>query len=322
MLCFRIPEHKLDATGQDEYTYVAVPTHFTEDRWIVAAELRPGNRRVVHHAHVFVIDEAAKKARHSRPKTLAAAYAETLWDKDGTLEHIRLDAPVINDGCAIDDNGLLPGEQQSDLTDLISSYLPGRAPDVFPTGTARKIPAGASLNFQIHYSRTTGKPEADITSVGLIFAKEPPKKISRRTDISNLLFLVPPGAADYAVTECHTFDHDVLITSMTPHMHLRGKSMRIVADFPNGQKDTLLWVPAYDFNWQFTYRTEKPEFIPKGTRLEVLAAFNNSVSNPVNPDPKKPLRWGAASEDEMMGGWIEYEDADTPDTLNTQTSSR
>jgi hypothetical protein len=317
-----IPEHKLDAAGLDEYTYITVPTHFTEDRWIVAAELRPGNRKVVHHAHVFVIDEAAKSKAHRQEKTLAAAYAETFWTKDGTLERIRLDVPVINDGCAIDDNGLLPGQQQTDLSDLISSYLPGRAPDVFPPGTARKIPAGASVNFQIHYSRTTGKPETDITSVGLIFAKEPPAKISRRTDVSNLLFLVPPGASDFAVTECHSFDHDVLITSLTPHMHLRGKSMRIVADFPDGKKETLLWVPAYDFNWQFTYRAEKPIFLPKGTRIEVLAAFNNSPSNPVNPDPKKSLRWGSASEDEMMGGWIEYVDADSVDPLTTSASVR
>lgn len=318
-----IPEHKLDATGPDEYTYVSVSTHFDEDHWVVAAELRPGNRKVVHHAHVFVVDEVAKKAAHApAAKTAAAAYAETLWIKEGTLEHIRLDAPVINDGCAVDDNGLLPGERQSDLSDLISSYLPGRAPDVFPTGTARKIPAGASVNFQIHYSRTTGKAESDTTSVGLIFAKEPSKKVSRRTDVSNEMFLVPPGASDHAVSECHTFDHDVLITSMTPHMHLRGKSMRIVADFPDGAKETLLWVPAYDFNWQFTYRAEKPGLLPKGTRLEVLAKFDNSASNPVNPDPKKPLRWGAASEDEMMGGWIEYVDADSSDLLKLQAGAR
>ncbi len=318
-----IPEHKLESAGPDEYTYVTVPTHFTEDRWIVAAELRPGNRRVVHHAHVFVVDEVAKKAAQApAAKTVAAAYAASLWIKEGTLEHIRLDAPVINDGCSVDDNGLLPGEHQSDLSDLISSYLPGRSPDIFPEGTARKIPAGASVNFQIHYSHTTGKPESDITSVGLVFAKEPPKKISRRTDISNEMFLVPAGASQHAVTECHTFDHDILVTSMTPHMHLRGKSMRIVADFPNGTKETLLWVPAYDFNWQFTYRTAEPILLPKGTRLEVLAQFDNSPANPVNPNPKRPLRWGAASEDEMMGGWIEYVDADSSAAVKLQAGNR
>ena len=316
-----IPPHKLEGSGPDEYTYVTVPTHFTEDRWIVAAELRPGNRRVVHHAHVFVVDEAAKSTAHAAAaKSVAQAYGDSLWVKEGTLEHLSLSAPVINDGCAVDDNGLLPGSRQTDLSDLISSYLPGRGPDVFPEGTARKIPAGASVNFQIHYSRTTGKAEVDETSVGLVFAKAPPRKISRRTDVSNEMFLVPPGAADHAVSECHTFDHDVLITSITPHMHLRGKSMRIVADYPNGQKETLLWVPAYDFNWQFTYRAENAVYLPKGTRVEVLAKFDNSANNRENPDPTKPLRWGAASADEMMGGWIEYVDATPADAPKVQSA--
>jgi mono/diheme cytochrome c family protein len=318
-----IPEHKLEGSGPDEYSYVTVPTNFTEDRWVIAAELRPGNRKVVHHAHVFVVDEVAKKASHApAARTPATIYAESLWDHEGTLEHLSLAAPVINDGCAVDDNGLLPGQKQTDLSDLVSSYLPGRDPDVYPSGTARRIPAGASVKFQIHYSRTTGKTETDTTSVGLIFAKEAPKQVSRRTDVSNEMFLIPPGAADHAVSECHTFDKDILITSLTPHMHLRGKSMRIVADFPNGEKQTLLFVPAYDFNWQFTYRAEKPIFLPRGTRLEVLARFDNSAANSMNPNPKKTLRWGAASEDEMMGGWVEYVDADTGALPQTQASGR
>ena len=85
---------------------------------------------------------------------------------------------VADYGCAVDDNGAFPGSRQSDLGSLISSFLPGRAPDVYPEGTARLIPAGSKLNFQIHYSRATGKTEFDETSVGLIFAKEPPKKIA------------------------------------------------------------------------------------------------------------------------------------------------
>ena len=147
-------------------------------------------------------------------------------------------------------------------------------------GTARKIPAGAVLNFQIHYSRTTGKPETDETSVGLIFAKEPPKKISRRIDLSNQMFMIPAGDPDQAVSECHTFDKDVLITSLTPHMHLRGKAMQIVADLPDGRKETLLSVPQYEFNWQFTYREKDPIYLPKGTRIEVLAGFDNSPTSP------------------------------------------
>jgi hypothetical protein len=303
---FKIPVHTLDPKGPDEYTYVDVPTNFQEDRWITAAELRPGNRRIVHHAHVFVKD---MKERQPKTATPATEYAKWIRIRQGSLEWVRPEAPVIDNGCAVDDNGLFPGSRSSDLGSLISSYLPGRGPDVYPAGTARKIPAGAVLSFQIHYSRTTGKTETDETSVGLLFSKEPPQRVSRRIDLSNQMFMIPAGDPDHAVSECHTFDKDVLITSLTPHMHLRGKSMQIVADLPDGRKRTLLSVPDYQFNWQFTYREEQPVYLPKGTRIEVLAKFDNSINKAGNPDPKIPVRWGSASENEMMDGWIEYLDA-------------
>ena len=305
-LVVSIPEHKLEAGGPDEYAYVDVPTHFTEDRWVVAAELRPGNRKIVHHAHVFVKDAVTRQAEIKDPAT---EYARWLVVHQGTLDWLRPEAPVIDNGCSVDDNGLLPGSKPIDLGNLIASYLPGRDAEVFPEGTARRIPAGASLNFQIHYSRTTGKLESDTTSVGFLFTKKPPK-ILHMTSISSQMFLIPAGDGNHQVTECHTFQGSVEITSLTPHMHLRGKSMRYVAYFPDGHNETLLFVPAYDFNWQFTYLARKPIFIPKGTRIEVVAAFDNSVNNPANPDAKKPVRWGAASENEMMDGWIEYVDAD------------
>jgi hypothetical protein len=181
-------------------------------------------------------------------------------------------------------------------------------------GTARKIPAHATLNFQIHYSRTTGKTETDQTSVGLIFAKEPPQRVSRRIDLSNQMFLIPAGDPDHEVSECHTFTKDVLITSLTPHMHLRGKSMQIIADFPDGHRRILLSVPEYQFNWQFTYRAKEPIHLPSGTRIEVRAKFDNSSNKAGNPDSTKAVRWGSASESEMMDGWIEYLDAEMPST--------
>lgn len=304
---FSIPVHTLEAKGPDEYTYVDVPTNFKEDRWIVAAELRPGNRKIVHHAHVFVKDMGGQQQK--KASTPATEYAKWIRIRQGSLEWVRPEAPVIDNGCSVDDNGLFPGSKSSDLGSLISSYLPGRAPDVYPAGTARKIPAGAVLSFQIHYSRTTGKVETDDTSVGLIFAKEPPRQVSRRIDLSNQMFMIPAGDSDHAVSECHTFDKDVLVTSLTPHMHLRGKSMRIVADLPDGRKQTLLSVPEYQFNWQFTYREQQPVFLPKGTRIEVLAKFDNSANKAGNPNPNINVRWGSASENEMMDGWIEYLDA-------------
>jgi hypothetical protein len=314
-----IPIHTLDAKGPDEYSYIDVPTHFQEDRWIIAAELRPGNRKIVHHAHVFV--KADTEGQAAKSSTPATEYAKWIRIRQGSLEWVRPEAPVIDDGCSVDDNGLFPGSKSSDLGSLISSYLPGREPDVYPVGTARKIPAGAVLSFQIHYSRTTGKPEQDETSVGLIFAKEPPRQVSRRIDLSNQMFLLPAGDPNHAVSECHSFDKNVLITSLTPHMHLRGKSMQIVAELPDGHKEMLLSVPEYQFNWQFTYRAKAPIYLPKGTRIKVLARFDNSADKPGNPDPTKAIRWGSASENEMMDGWIEYLDASEEQPPKTVTSS-
>jgi hypothetical protein len=303
-----IPEHKLEATGPDEYSYITVPTNFTEDKWITSAELRPGNRKVVHHAHVFVVDPELAETKKTAANP-AQEYTKWLQIHQGTLTFIRPDAPVINDGCLQDDNGAFPGNRQTDLGSLIASFLPGRAGDAYPEGTARLVKAGSKLNFQIHYSRATGKPETDITSVGLTFAKEPPKQVARRIDLSNHMFLIPAGAPNHEVTECHTFTKDMYITSLTPHMHLRGKSMRMDVTYPDGRTETLLNVPQYDFNWQITYRAAEPIFIPKGTRLKIDARFDNSPNNRVNPDPSKTIRWGAASEVEMMDGWVEYVDA-------------
>lgn len=317
-----IPKQTLEGSGPDQYVYLTVPSNFTEDRWVVAAELRAGNRKIVHHAHVFVVEpDAPKPAAAAAAPSPAEAYDKSLMVKEGSLSWIRPDAPVINDGCAVDDNGLLPGHKSQDLGTLLASYLPGRAPDTYPEGTARLIKAGSNLNFQIHYHRT-GKTEFDETSVGFVFAKEPPKKIARRIDLSNQMFRIPAGASEQQVTECHTFTKDMYITSLTPHMHLRGKAMQMVVTYPDGRSETLLSVPHYDFNWQITYRAAKPIFIPKGTRIAVIGHFDNSRNNPVNPDASRPVRWGAASETEMMDGWIEYVDADpAPSAVVTAAKS-
>ncbi len=284
-----------------------MPSGFTEDKWVVAAELRADNPRVVHHAHVFVVAPDRKTSSPAQ-KDPAAEYGKWLLLHDGGLDSMRPNAPVIDDGCAVDDNGAFPGIKQNDLDSLLSSYLPGREPDVYPVGTARLIPAGSNIHFQIHYSHTTGKDETDASSVGLIFASTSPKQIARRIDLSNNMFRIPAGAPNHMVTECHTFSKDIFVTSLTPHMHYRGKSMRIEAAFPDGRKETLLWVPQYNFNWQITYRAAKPVFLPKGTRLLITAHFDNSANNRFNPDPAKVVRFGAASETEMMSGWVEYVD--------------
>ena len=315
-LVIAIPRHELTAKGLDEYEKFVVPTNFTEDRWVIAAELRPGNRKVVHHAHVQV--EAGSTGPVTTAKIPAAApdpqsaYRKWLMVHEGKLAWIRPEAPVIDNGCVVDDNSYLPGGKPVDAKfgswGMLSSYLPGRGADVFPEGTARRIPAGSNLSFQLHYSHSTGKPESDETSVGLIFAKQPPVQAAKRVDLSALLFRLPAGAPNVEVTECHTFKQDMYVTSLTPHMHLRGKDSRFEVTYPDGKRETLLLVPHYNFNWQITYKLTEPKYLPSGTRLAIISHFDNSSNNPLNPDPTQVVRWGEASEMEMMDGWIEYLD--------------
>jgi hypothetical protein len=323
---FSIQPHTLTVGGPDEYEQFTVPTNFTEDRWVIAAELRPGNRKIVHHAHVLVTEaEKEKSGKTHEAKDPQAEYAQWLVVNEKKLSWIRPEAPVIDDGCVVDDNSYWPGKKPRDAEfgswGMLSSYLPGREPDVFPEGTARKIPAGSNFSFQIHYSKSSKKTEIDVTSVGIIFAKVPPKQIAKRVDLSNFFFRIPAGHPNVEVSECHTFKQDMYVTSLTPHMHLRGKDARFDVTYPDGRKETLLFVPHYNFNWQITYRMSEPKFIPKGTRLAIISHFDNSPNNPLNPNPAEVVRWGGASEMEMMDGWIEYTDA-LPGVTKPQVSQR
>ncbi len=308
-MIFPIPRHELSAKGPDEYEKFVVPTNFKEDRWVVAAELRPGNLKIVHHAHVSV--EQASSSQFGNGPDAENTYRKWLILHEGKLSWLRPEAPVIDNGCLVDDNGYFPGSRPVDAKfgswGMLASYLPGRGADVYPEGTARRIPAGSNLTFQLHYSKS-GKPEVDETSVGLVFSKEPPVQPAKRVDFSNHMFRIPAGEPNVEVTECHTFKQDLYVTSLTPHMHLRGKDSKFEVTYPDGRRETLLLVPKYNFNWQITYKLTEPKYLPSGTRLAIISHFDNSSNNPLNPDPTQVVRWGEASEMEMMDGWIEYLD--------------
>lgn len=124
--------------------------------------------------------------------------------------------------------------------------------------------------------------------------------------IKNSTFAIPPGAKDHEVAQSFTFKADSHLLSMMPHMHLRGKDFRYTATYPDGKTETLLSVPFYDFGWQSVYRLLAPKAMPRGTRIECLAHFDNSADNLANPDPTQTVRWGEQTTDEMMIGYIDY----------------
>ncbi len=185
----------------------------------------------------------------------------------------------------------------------IGGTTPNKPGVVFPDGVARLLRAGHDIVLQMHYT-TNGVEATDRTSVAIIFAKEPPKKMVAGGMALNLRLRIPPGDPNHEVTATYTFNEDTVLTSMTPHMHVRGKDMTYVARYPDGRSETLLSVPKYDFEWQITYQLAEPKVMPKGTKLDVIAHFDNSPANKFNPDPTKEVRWGDQTWEEMMIGFF------------------
>jgi hypothetical protein len=256
-------EIPVPAEGVIPYKNFTVPTNFKEDRWIQAAEIRPSNRKVVHHIIVYV-QEAGGKREGSRE------------------EDVRIDRGF-----------------------KLAGFAPGEQPKVFPKGTARLIKAGSVLTFQMHYT-PSGEPASDRSYIGLYFAKDPVDKNVLTGTATNARFVIPPGDGDYEVRSSWTAKEDVRIVDLMPHMHLRGKDFIYTAVYPDGRLEVVLQVPRYDFNWQLLYRLKQPLFLPKGSRLDCVAHFDNSTKNKYNPDPTKEVRWGPQTWEEMMIGWFDY----------------
>jgi hypothetical protein len=245
------------AEGVVSYKYFTVPTNFTEDRWVEAAEVRPGQRGAVHHVIAFVREPSDKSDRPTETGNILVGYA--------------------------------PGENPLEL-------IPG---------TAVLVKAGSSLTFQVHYT-PNGKAVKDRSYIGLRFAKEPPKYRAYRGMSVNPFFRIPPNDPDYEVRSSFTASQDIALDSLMPHMHLRGKDFEYTVVYPDGRREILLRVPKYDFNWQIRYHLQSPLMLPKGSRIDCVAHFDNSANNKFNPDPTKEVRWGEQTWEEMMIGFFTY----------------
>jgi hypothetical protein len=201
----------------------------------------------------------------------------------------------------------------------LAGFAPGEQPKVWPPGTAKKIKAGSNLVFQMHYT-TSGVPGDDRSFVGLFFAKEPVQRNVLTGTAMNTRFVIPAGEANYEVKSSWTANEDVYLVDLMPHMHVRGKDFVYTAVYPDGRSEVILNVPRYDFNWQLLYRFKQPLFLPKGSRLDCVAHFDNSVKNKFNPEPAKEVRWGPQTWEEMMIGWFDYTLA--KEDLRPQTALR
>jgi hypothetical protein len=259
------------ASGEDIYRCFVVPTNLAKDSYVSGIEYKPGNRRVVHHvvAYVDTRGEARKK-----------------------------DAAEPGPGYSCF-NG--PGvEVHSDW----GGWSPGSQPTQFEDGMGCSLPKGADVIIQVHY-HPSGKPEVDRTRIGLRFARQPVRQILHRNSALNMEMKLPAGESNIEVQATWPVPLDLVAHAVKPHMHLLGKDMLMTVIFPDGRAQDLIRIDDWDFNWQYTYEFEKPMDLPKGSVVKVLAHFDNSATNPRNPNkPPREVRWGEATVDEMCIGFI------------------
>lgn len=184
-------------------------------------------------------------------------------------------------------------------------YVPGQSVLSYPEGFAKRLPKGSRLRFQMHYT-PNGMATEDKTRIGLVFSSKTPEFEVKVAGIVNPRLSIPPGAENHAVEASLRVPAHATALGFLPHMHLRGKSFRYEITPPGGKSETALDIPRYDFNWQLYYRLAEPKLLAPGTVVKATGWYDNSPGNPANPDPKKTVRWGPQTTDEMMLGYIEY----------------
>ncbi len=260
-------DYDVPAEGVVAYKYFTVPTNFSEDRWVEAAEIRPDRRQVVHHIIVFVQEPGSSGGGR-------------------------------------------------EAGNILVGYAPGENPLRLEPGTAVLVKAGSSLRFQVHYT-PTGRAVKDRSYVGIRFARENPKFRAVRGLAANPGFRIPPNDPNYEVRSSWKFDREVTLDSLMPHMHLRGKDFKYTVVYPDGRERVILNVPKYDFNWQLRYELKPVLVLPKGSRIDCVAHYDNSANNKYNPDPGKEVRWGDQTWEEMMIGWFTYTVPNAPAATTT-----
>jgi hypothetical protein len=276
-LVFQLPKaFAVPESGMLEYQYVIVPTGFTEDKWVQMIEVRPTDRSVVHHIIAYLREPGSNYFKGQKPGEFFEAPPAKADEKT--------------------DTSALP-------SDFLVGYAPGQPAEILQPGQGKLIKAGTDIVFEVHYM-PNGKATSDRTKLGLIFTKEPPKERVLTLSASNGTFKIPPGAANYQVDASFDVVKDVKLAGVHPHMHTRGKDFEYRVIFPDGKTETILKVPAYNWRWQLWYNFTEPMTLPKGTRIECTAHFDNSANNPENPDPTKTVIWGQQSWDEMMVGFF------------------
>lgn len=266
---------RLEAEGADVYRDFTLPMDFTEDRYVTAFDFKPGNRAIVHHMIAYIdvtgSTSAKKEGMDGQPG----------WNVSGGSSGIKDD-------------------------DWGDGWAPGMNPRRLEPGIAVRIPKGAKLVLQVHYHKS-GRAEADQSELALYFAPEQPKKVLRTFPVGNVAFVLPPNVANKEVRGSIILPFESTIWQLLPHMHLLGKEMKATAVLPDGTEKSLIWIKNWDFNWQMNYRLKEPLHLPKGTRINLVATYDNTAANPFQPsNPPREVRFGEQTDDEMCFMFIGF----------------
>ncbi len=273
----------IPATGKLDYVYEIVPTGLKEGRWIQMAEILPSLRANLLQIMVVI----------RRPGSH--------W-----LRHAPAGRPFTN-------SALTPKEDRRWADDdILIVYAPGSSTQEFPATMGKFIPAGSDLVFRAQYT-TNGFAGSDQSSVGLVFSKQQPsQRVITLALGGDRRFTIPPNTSDYRVEARGVLRRDVLLLSLFPFLHLRGRRFEydvihapsVARDDLNPEMETLLRV-YYDLRWQTSYRLSEPRFFKAGTELRATAWYDNSANNPNNPDPNASVKWGDRPRDEVLGGFVD-----------------
>ena len=261
--------YQIEAEGDDEYRCFVLDPQFDEDQWIDVVEVLPGNRATDHHIVIYV-------------------------DQGGKIS-TQLDAAEPGEGYSCFGTGGF-------LAYMVPGWGPGYAPTVTPPGSGYLLEADAKVVIQMHYHKS-GRPEEDLTRVGLRLARNPTHKVLYNGYVLNLSLQIPPGDPNAVVAGSYPLTEDITVYSVVPHMHYLGKAMNIWAILPDGSRVDLVKVPRFDFGWQTEYTLATPQRLPKDTVMHMEAAFDNSPENPYqHSDPPRLVTFGVATTDEMAVG--------------------
>jgi Tfp pilus assembly protein PilF len=266
----------LPPQGTDTYWNFIFRLPIQETKWVKAVEIRPGDKRYVHHANILV--DRAEESRKREPEPGAGF---------GGME-IRIESQVFDP-----DSHLL-------------FWKPGTIPYVEPEGMALRLDKGTDLVLNTHL-QPSGKPEVIQPSIGLYFTTKPATKVPMLVQLENDVKLdIPPGKKDFLVSDHFTLPVDVDLMAVYPHAHYLGKDLQASATLPDGTDETLIHIPSWNLNWQAVYRYAQPVRLPKGTSIRLRYTYDNSDENPMNPNhPPVRVQGGNRSTDEMCHLWLQ-----------------